>query len=180
MTPKIHRICRTIRRLPDAEYECGRSDYMAEILEKLGLDVIGSGMFGVVIDCGDFVFKVFTADDEAYLDFLDFCENVDSKHLPVILWDQQINAHWWGVCLEKLTTLEEDIDEVPTSLTKHPMFQHACKRIRDGKRNTGSKELNALLDLLAETCYREEHFIDLHNGNAMLRDRTLVITDPWC
>lgn len=181
MTPQVNRIARTLRRW-SKQHDYMSLDNLKTVLDTLGCRVIGHGMYGVVVDCDDFVLKVFDASDEAYLDFVDFCEKIGPcRHLPAILWDKQIDENWWAICLEKLEPFSIDGNENP----KSPYFirwryKKMLDRINGSNKSTGRKELDAIVDLLDEARETEGHFEDMHDGNVMLRGYTLVITDPWC
>lgn len=183
MTPEIHKIARSLRNYkPDFV----SSATIGEILSRFGYNVLGSGMFGAVIDMEDFVLKVFRADDDAYLAFLDFCDEVDSPHLPNILWDAQINEKMWAVCLEKLEPIDTWDNSFQGKLTAH-LYREINKyqyKLRDDETYHPKLplDLRATMELMEE--YRKNNdssfWCDIHDGNVMLRGSTIVITDPWC
>jgi hypothetical protein len=173
-------------------------DDLHEWLDGKGCEVLGTGAFGIAVDCDFFVVKVMNAGDDGYLNWIRFCELVGPcRYLPEIYFSQRISKHLHVVVMEKLEKRSVTNDREYKGIHAHGRFwgdRDAYKHLND--------ELKALLDLMDE--YKDAHNAiadahnseqcwhnpkvkwmntltrDIHGGNVMFRGKQLVITDPWC
>jgi len=178
----IERACRIA-----ANANWKHTNRVSDELQAEGFDVLGAGMFGVVVDLGDkdSVIKFIKADDEGYRAFLDIAANYESDYLPEIFWTKELANGIMAVCLERLDRCD-DFDEELNHVSEARNI--ACKIM------SGFESLaNSVDPELGETCLllRQHYngfnnledpifmYNDLHSENVMVRGSHMVITDPW-
>jgi len=161
-----------------------QTDTVEERLELGGLDVLGAGAYGVVIDNGDTVVKYVRANDQGYRAFLDICIAHPSPYFPVVFWTEMVNNEILAVCLEKLDDFEQfmfDDGSDPLALEYETLEELIEDRLVPA--NAELAEAAALLNMTSRNMRDiAKVFLgqDLCWNNVMLRGNQLVITDPWC
>lgn len=179
----MERVLRTAKGFTRLDHEGFIDVYtLAQVLTKhCGANVLGSGAYGFVVDCGDYVIKFFSSKELPYTAYVDFCLTNEHPLLPKIYSVHRVNKYINAVIIEKLKpladTLEDIDDEIMLDIVNIKDFLIYKNYVEDL-----SDDYYNILDLLAEQrrmMYWECSW-DLHTGNFMLRDNQLVITDPWC
>lgn len=178
---------------PNARYNrvSDRFNSLELELNKQGWKRIGKGAYGIVYEHPNFsyVFKIFY-NDPAYFTYFNWAKQHQSnKHVPKIKGKYiKINSKTYAVRMEKLKPFPSD-DSV---LEKYidPDLQSKNKIKIDYYRNIDKLVLFTNLPYLKEYFpelyevigYIKNNFSllsqDLHSGNIMLRNDTIVITDP--
>lgn len=171
-------------------------DELYEYLEEQGLDLLGNGAFGVVVDYDDFVVKIFDATDIGYLGFIHFCETVGpNRYLPEIYYSERISDLLHMVVIERLDTKKNiEKDKEYKGIRWHGLrcdFVPSCGLNEDVKAvlslmKTYREEYNFAVEEHNSTTrieggeYKVGICHDIHSSNIMFRGKQLVITDPWC
>lgn len=171
-------------------------DVLGDWLDCQGVEVLGMGAFGAVIDCDLFVIKIFDATDMGYISFLNFCETVGkNRYLPEIYFHQKISKYLHIAMIEKLEAFGSETDkeylgirqygqrwgrkaeaeklnaEVTAILELMKTYKDAYNQVAADHNSTADWKVH---EYMSELCH------DVHSGNVMLREKQLVITDPWC
>lgn len=152
--------------IPHKDSNTDASELSEFLMEQFGVQQLGSGSFGVVVDhptCTDKVVKLSfhneaffgkSMDSDGYLSFLLFCMRHPHENLPVVNAVHVDHANkTFAVVLERLTSYDRwtqghvDADAVVTAIPN-----------------------------LVTTLGRPT---DLHDNNFMFRGNTLVLTDPY-
>lgn len=158
-------------------------DEAYEALYTAGFEVLGNGVYGVVIQDGDKVLKFFTACDEGYLAFLDICMAYPSPYLPEVYWLKDMGNGIFAVSLEYLDSYDNFIESNETNRT-YKIIKHSVNRHRISPE--ADEELQETLRIMFEhrqglTSVANAYLcVDIHDGNVMMRGEQMVITDPWC
>ncbi len=185
-TTAHEKACEVLRNLENFK----TNNWVIRKLEDAGIDVLGSGCYGIVVDGGDCAIKYCYASDDSYRAFLDLCVAHESDYLPEIFWTEMVTDEILAVAMEKLSPLEIDYDEEDCEIIVNCDEYRLMRKVMRRNSNAIAQahpELNALMDLMLQQRSGLEKFCDdiyisddMHSGNAMLRGEHLVITDPWC
>lgn len=176
----------------------GRYDRISDRFNSLEIELarqgwkrIGKGAYGVVYEHPSFpyVFKIFY-DDPDYFKYFNWAkQHQDNPHVPKIKGKYiKINNKTYAVRMEKL----EPLTSVDTTIKKYvdPNLQAKSKLNISHYDNIDKLSLYSNLEFLKENFpdlydvinYVKTNFPlisqDLHGGNIMLRNDTIVITDP--
>lgn len=174
--PLLKRIAKALEGYSDDYWH---SDKISTLLKFEGVNVIGAGCYGVVVEYGDKVIKLFGASDEPYLAFLDLIAAHPCKYFPKVFERGEINDRIVYVVMERLEVVKDWDDDLEN-------LHNRIVRGMDGRQARLNKTLREATKLLFVTSCAlnkfEEIWLteDLHTDNVMLRGETLVITDPWC
>jgi hypothetical protein len=166
--------------LADYERDYWHGGTVKTMLQFGGLKVLGSGMYGCVLEYDDKVIKLFDANDTGYLAFLDIICAHPCKYFPQVFERGEISDLVHYVVMEKLEPIKDWTDNLERKHLSILRMMGGRKMRR--KMNPILREAAALLHathkgFLELNVYMDE---DLHTENVMLRGETLVITDPWC
>ncbi len=161
-----------------------------ELLDQ-GWSRLGKGAYGIVYEHPNFpyVFKIFYNDPDYFKYFNWAKEHQNNPHVPKIKGKYiKINDKTYAVRMEKL----EPLPSFDTVLEKYidPDLQSKTKIKINYYRNIDKLPLFTNLPYLKQNfpeLYEVINYItsnftllsqDLHGGNVMLRDETIVLTDP--
>lgn len=166
--------------------------------------ILGRGIFGLVFhrpNTPDAVYKAFLRGDRGYMKYLKFAlENQHNPHVPKIIGKPLPFALEDGtqVVLVKLERLDElDPNDTPNynqflqltsilnslSFLKNPFYDSDSKKKEEELLQQRKQQYPTLYDI-AQQIVKLSHKsrmqdVDLHSGNVMMRDNTLVVTDPY-
>lgn len=159
-------------------------DFCDMVLDAAGMEVIGHGFFAEVFGkphC-DRVYKIAEwSEADGYCTFLRTLSQQAQQNpfLPkvfgvwIISYPENENCQYYLAALEKLTPYEDSPDSVELASAVRQMLAAGIQLPAE------PDALEQALSLLAAT--KQESFhdcFDIHNGNIMLRQKQLVITDP--
>jgi hypothetical protein len=146
------------------------------VLQAAGYTRLGAGLFGAAYEKPGrpYVLKVFTAQDQGYLDFLTLAQaHQDNPHFPRFYKRLvPVTKDYYAIRMEKLTPF----DPHQFGEFAYDLFDY----IQDGTPTPaleGYPELRAACDLVRTKLLVRYHF-DHKDGAFMLRGHTIVITDP--
>ena len=155
-----------------------RTADFSETLREAGFDVLGNGVNAVAVSSGDTVVKIFNADDEGYLDFLEFCKVIESKHLPKIYSFQRYGQ----LCVVEMERLNSGAITLSKDVIYAQIHNHIENKFGIFNDNLCTSaltpEFKTIIELLCENV--GIHCLDIHRGNFMFRGDTPVIIDPYC
>ena len=158
-----------------------KSRNISKALNAAGFNVLGSGMYGVVIEYGDCVMKIFDADDDSYCAFLDLAEGHPNKHFPKIYGRGRLNEVMNFAIIEKLEPM--NFAAFPNMQKQHEAIERIMALGQGPTKNANLREAAKLLNVTSRAFNNLKGFDlsdDLHTDNIMRRNETIVITDPWC
>lgn len=181
-------------------YVCEEDQIMlidvAQRIQALGFVRLGSGNFAVVLahpNYPDVVFKVCTNMDDKYHQFVQYCEGVQSGHLPTI-HAKDVREFAAVYVLDRL--IEHDSFDSPVSADQiqarvsgtlrywrhQPGANRQCIPRKVWASPTYPRKLMVTARRLAKWVHLNRFRWDLHDGNIMWHPKTgaLVITDPVC
>lgn len=163
-----------------------------EILIKAGYDLVGSGLYAnVFIRPGeDSVLKLFNAEDNAYIAFYNLVRNNNNTHFPKFKGRlMKITGWYYAARIEKLEPLPPSFHGYNTfalMLTIHALLNNRLnnRKISNTERQMVEFIRNYQPGFLEALQYLhktlgQQHRLDIHPGNVMLRGDTMVITDPF-
>lgn len=171
------------------------SDIICETnLIKNGWREIGKGAYASVYGHSDknYVLKVFTKADTAYLDFINFTKQHSNKHFPKFGKLMEADGDHWQVRIEKLQTItsqyEKEIKIIGNiiALLKYRSYETILQMATEEEGYDGWQSFITYLDsqpAMKEAIFLlmpilKKHFNDLGNSNFMLRGNVLVFSDP--
>lgn len=158
-----------------------------EAVDKLynaGYKSLGSGAYGHAFQRKsrpNEILKIFSAYDDAYIDYLEFIRNhQNNKHFPKIIGKpMKITPDYHAVKLEKLEpVIRPDFE---------PSFYHSIEQYLNGYDITdrfteayidANPTFKDALDLLIHFQNMHNYEWDIHAGNIMWKNNTLVFIDP--
>jgi hypothetical protein len=162
-----------------------------DYLKERGLTFLGKGVYAAVFDHpsfgGRYVLKVFC--DPNYEQFLNFCiKNRGNDHLPKVIGKvMPLGQNGRMVRIEKLRPFSDDdysswdmgilTEFAWNMMTKKPAPEDWKKLAHWADRNDLRDFCGTVFDLIRVKPKGAR--MDLHAGNFMWRDRTLVISDPY-
>ena len=169
---------------------------VAQRIQDLGFARLGSGHFAVVLahpDYPDVVFKVCTNLEDKYHQFVQYCEGVQSNHLPVI-HAKDVREFAAVYVLDRLTKhdslnspvsayqIQARVAGTLVNAWQQPGANWQCIPRKVRASPTYPRKLMATARHLAKWVNRNKLSWDLHDGNIMWHPKTraLVITDPVC
>lgn len=158
-----------------------------DTLTKAGYQKLGDGSYASVFGRPDknYVLKLFDAEDKAYVAFYNLVKNQNNKHFPKFKGQMmRIAAEYYAVRMERLqpmpkrlygyssyiiaytiedyvegdTASAEQIDIIKVLREKQPDFLPACEYVKENLKG--------------------QYYLDFHTNNMMMRNETIVITDP--
>jgi hypothetical protein len=174
-------------------------------LTKRGNVVIGSGCYAAAIDSTDRtqVIKIGNSMSDPWLDYyhLVIKKNQDNPHIPKVKYFMCDEEHSYYICImERLdedscnttpkykTKITELCKDYTSCIITYAEFVTQCAAYAEAIPDVA--KLAELLELIRK---HTEVFIgdfdeqgecaiklDMHKGNFLFRDYTLVVTDPWC
>jgi hypothetical protein len=165
---------------------------VVDYLEDRGFDYLGSGSYGAVFDHPSFdsryVLKVFK--DPFYEQFLNYAiKNRQDPHMPKII-GKVIRLPGYGAMV-RIEVLREMSDQQYRYMRLHDQVDHIQRRfygvpmvqaeIDIFNSNNAKFHLESLMESI-ENLLRAKpagSHLDLHEGNFMYRDTTIVISDPY-
>lgn len=153
------------------------------ILVKAGYKKLGAGANGSVWQGQDkdYVLKVFSSKDQAYLAFIEYAQKNPNPHLPKFF--------------KKPVKVTDGVYAIRTELLTHSYFRTISNYIEEYLVHRAYRTIDPPSDvmeymnanpLLKEACdgiaqlakSNYKFMIDMHSNNIMSRDGTIVITDP--
>lgn len=176
----------------------GRYDRVSDRFNKLELELvrqgwkrIGKGAYGLVYEHPNFpyIFKIFYNDPDYFKYFNWATQHQNNPHVPKIKGKYiKINDKTYAVRMEKL----EPLPSIDVAIEKYidPDLQSKSKLNMSYYSNIDKLSIYTNLPFLKENFpdlydvinYVKTNFSlmsqDFHGGNVMLRDDTIVITDP--
>lgn len=175
-----------IRQHAEQDFQ-SKQDVVAYIRSK-GFTMLGSaGMYGAVFDHpsfgGRYVLKVFS--DPFYEQFLTWAATQNSPHLPKIVGKVMKIGSGSMVRIERLDTMSErfwtrcGLEEVCTEIVEFEPL--TAKGWGDVENLANARGLSALFPILKTVSVNKPSgsILDFHDGNFMLRGKTIVLTDPY-
>lgn len=160
-----------------------------EYMVANGFEYMGSGAYGTVYEKPGYpwIFKLFK-DDPAYVEFIEYSKrNASNPHVPKFKGGIiRINADTYCVRTEKLVDLPnavyqklfpefEIVNAILNDLVEEhdSMYDQLWRRFEQFKRAYPD-----MYEVLEFIFVGSSYYADLHNGNMMLRGKTLVFSDP--
>lgn len=156
-----------------------------DYLEQNNFTKEGSGLYASTYSSGNIVIKITRSVDNSYLDFVDFCKNHKSPHLPKLGKVRHLDG-FYIIPMEKLShTASTDFDETADFLSLYSYNSGSNENSTDildkmpsNKYTNQIPELMKLIDEMEKSRAMGSKF-DLHRGNFMTRGNTIVIIDPF-
>lgn len=152
-------------------------DEVYRILTKAGYDFLGQGSFGSVFEKpgANYVLKVFAANDDAYLAFIELARaHPDNPHFPKFTGKiVRVNDRFRAIRMEKLrpadSTVVDYVDTYMNDWQHVPSYDDAMQFL------DWNPKLKEACDLIMQLGYE----LDVNGSNCMGRaDGTFVFTDP--
>ena len=168
----------------DSGYRIAEMRKFTTYLQRHGFTMLGDGNFGVVYEKPGYpwVFKVFKG-DPAYLYFVRYCKmHSGNQNLPQFKGNLiRINVDTYAIRTEKLDKAAPDeIKPLEKMASYLKMMRYWGDTNISSSAVTTLQELSqqypgiySILDELSK-----QYVLDIHQGNVMRRDSTLVLTDP--
>ncbi len=177
--------------------------YLKAELHSQGINVIGHGQYGAVIEEDAQVFKIFGKDEAGYGAFIKFLKGKSSTLLPRVKTVGTF-GNYTCVHIEKLVKMDEMGDRLSNQLAwwinayvrtylskKYGIgWKEVVSFPKEAEKYVNRANCMGLLKKMADWMVANQENgrrigFDLHNGNFMLRKgpdgaMQLVITDPWC
>lgn len=153
-----------------------------QILDKAGYKRLGNGAFGAVYEKPgvDYVLKVFSSTDRAYIDFIKLVKSYPNKHFPKFIGKVvKVNDVYSAIRMEKLSGMHNH--NVANLMQQYCVYRNVKGRIGYERLVdvldwlSEAPELKTALDLILDNLAYE---LDLRTDNIMKRGNTYVITDP--
>lgn len=168
----------------------------SKYLQDKGFKVLGYGIFGIVFKHPhlDYCIKLFDG-DPAYLKFVKFClENQQNTHLPKFRGKfMNLGQGQYAVRTEVLSQLTPEQKQVAKLFeilsdeqSQWPSPQEIISVLENEKLTLAKQYLGknkSLFFAIKEIWFLANHLrvgLDIHGGNFMNRDGTMVIVDPFC
>jgi signal peptidase I len=164
------------------------------VLIKNGWREIGKGAYASVFEHPNknYVLKLFSSADTAYMDFVTFVKQHPNEHFPKFGNIVKLNEKYWTVKIETLQPITSNykkelkiIGDV-VALFKYRSYETIVKMIKDedgygrwqefvtylDKHPSMKDAISTLMPLF------RKYFCDLGDSNFMLRGDVIVFTDP--
>lgn len=146
----------------------------AKRLAASGYECLGGGSFGDVFykSGADYVLKLFTNDDRAYIAFVKLAVANPNKYFPKFHGSLiRVNDRYSAIRMEYLEPLKGDF--------WYDIYQYIHYGRDETEEFMYNKELSAACDLIKNKLL-DGFFLDIKGSNIMRRGNTPVITDPVC
>ena len=163
------------------------------VLKKYGWNILGIGTEGAVAEHPNknYVLKFFSANSQYCRYITDVVMKLPNNiHVPKISHQMKhLNGTTYNyICMEKLNELplvriDDFADEfkvlykIGVSFGQYSFYLPDYSTTDDAVNETPDKDWFELCEMLFTK--KGDAYLDLHEGNFMLRDDTLVITDPY-
>lgn len=162
-------------------------NHAEEILLAAGYEKAGHGLYAnVFIRPGEnSVLKLFNAEDQAYIDFYNLVRNSNDIHFPKFKGRlMKITEWYYAARMEKLEPLPPTMYGFNTAIIMARLDDLLKDRRLNAQEERMLQFMREVQPGFIEVCeylektLGENHYLDLHAGNVMLRGDTMVVTDP--
>lgn len=157
------------------------------VLRKAGYKRLGRGAYGAVYQKTgkDFVLKIFSSKDSAFLDFISFSKrHQDNPHFPKFIGKVvKITPNYYAVRMEILTPYKGNSRAISNYFNYRDYTSDDPSSIIAMTRDDAIEELEAYphlraaCDLIIDE-FENKHGFDIKNDNLMMRGSTVVFSDP--
>lgn len=171
-------------------------DEAARLLKKFGWVFEAEGSYcKVFVKPGKpYVLKVFRTEDEAFISFINFCKQYKNKHFPIFKGNIiKITNDICAIKTEKLkfNQFVSIYNGMPWDRVADNLYYYVASNVNTNKFITTGNDriekflknypdLKEALDLMLKNLDYYKFCNDINYSNIMLRNKTIVITDPIC
>ena len=159
------------------------------ILRKAGYRILGTGVFGAVFGKPDanHVLKLFSATDKAYIDFVNLVRENPNPHFPRFKGKlMKITDEYYAIQMEKLTPIYGpegvELAQLMNNYSRgagHQGMKYQTKtEVIEKMRKLEKTQPGIRRACLLIAKRIPSRRIDIHDENIMMREQTVVITDP--
>ena len=184
-----------------AKTEWGLPENLEKWLIERNFEEIGSGYYSKIFSSKteSFVVKVNKGKiDQEYLKYIDFClSHKGNSHLPKISKPKMLDD-WYIIFIEELDPIVDSVEELGIydddmmeyfknyiygriSDYSYKYFEELWEKIKEENEDVTEQlpDVAEVLFTAMNYCRFSYRNLDLHIGNVMMRDKTLVLTDPF-
>jgi len=167
----------------------------AKILADAGYKLLGSGLYANVYAKPDdnYVLKLFSNDDEAYINFMYLTIGNPNPHFPKFKGKMmRVTDDYYAIRMERLTPLKINTDD-SRKLARNLSTYTKLIQQKAGRRQPDNEKIIAINEYMDELDEEQPGIkyacniignnlktetVDIHDENIMMRGNVLVITDP--